>query len=153
MSIQPLIEDLFSVSDQLIAAMEQEIDYLKSQRLDEMSGLQAEKNALSMHYQQVMTDLMIRGEELKALSDTDRQAIRDAQAKFKRTARRNISAIRSRMMVAQRLIDTVVDALKDREAVTNGIYNRYGTIGPALGDEQSGIGGVPRLNVSVDQRL
>ena len=153
MSVQPLTQELFSVSDQLIATMEQEIDHLKEQRLDAMSGVQAEKNALSIRYQQVIADMISQKEALQTLSEGERQAIRDAQAKFKRTARRNRSAIRSRIKVTQRLIDTVVGALKDRQTATGAVYNRYGAIGTPAGEEHASLTQAARLNVSVDQKL
>ena len=153
MSVQPLTQELFSVSDQLIATMEQEIDHLQEQRLDAMSGVQAEKNALSIRYQQVMADMISQKEALQALSEGERQAIRDAQAKFKRTARRHRSAIRSRIKVTQRLIDTVVGALKDRQTTTGAVYNCYGAIGAPAGEEYAGLTQATRLNVSVDQKL
>ena len=157
MSVQPLTGELFSVSDQLIAAMEREIEHLQQYRIDDMAGLQAEKNALSMRYQQVMADLVARGEELQTLSEAERRGIRDVQAKFKRTARRNQNAIKSRIDVTQRLIDTVVGALKDRQTDASGVYNRHGAIGgaghPAGSSEYAGMTQAPRISVSVDQRL
>ena len=153
MSIQPLTGELFSVSDQLIAAMEREIEHLKQHRIADMSGLQAEKNALSMRYQQVMADLMARGEELHTLSDAERRGIRDAQAKFKRTARRNKNAIKSRINVTQRLIDTVVAALQDRQTDASGVYNRHGAIETAGSRDYAGMTQAPRISVSLDQKL
>ena len=153
MSVQPLTGELFCVSDQLIAAMEQEIEHLKQHRIDDMAGLQAEKNALSMRYQQVMADLMARGEELQTLSEAERQGIRDVQAKFKRTARRNKNAIKSRIDVTQRLSDTVVGALQDRQTDASGVYNRHGAIGGTVSREYAGMTQAPRISVSLDQKL
>jgi hypothetical protein len=153
MSIQPMIDELFRISDDMAALMEQEAAEMTQLGTDQVARYQAEKNALGIRYQQAMSNLMARGPELQALDDDTKKALRTSQARFKCAARRNKAALKARMTVSRRLVDTVVGALKDRQQQNSGIYNRYGTIGKSPVRGYAGVTQAPRISVTLDRKL
>ncbi|OSQ39682.1 hypothetical protein [Thalassospira mesophila] len=126
MSTEQMVIELKSVTFDLISLLERETDGMRTLETSEYNRFVAEKSALSMQYEQLVQELRGRVDDLKNMSEDEKNELRELQALFQEAAKRNMRALKAAETTNQRMIDTIVRAVKSRanEQVTT--YNRGG---------------------------
>ncbi|OKH89022.1 hypothetical protein [Thalassospira sp. TSL5-1] len=128
MTTEEMVIELKSVTYDLISLLERETDGMRTLDTAEYDRFVSEKSALSMQYEQLTQQLRSRAEELKALPEEEKDELRDLHALFQDAAKRNMRALKAAEITNQRMIDTIVKAVKSQanEQVTT--YNRGGYV-------------------------
>ena len=128
MTTEQMVIELKSVTFDLISLLERETEGMRTLETAEYDRFVAEKSALSMQYEQLVLELRTRAEDLKNMPEDEKVELRELQARFQEAAKRNMRALKAAEITNQRMIDTIVRAVKSRanEQVTT--YNRGGYV-------------------------
>ncbi|PKR58233.1 hypothetical protein [Thalassospira lohafexi] len=124
MTTQELIAELKSVTYDLMSLLERETTGLRTIARDEYEQFLSEKSALSMQYEQIVVKLRARGEELRELPEEERTELRDLQADFQETARRNMTVLQAAKATNERVVQAIVRAVNDKSKDDCTTYNR-----------------------------
>ncbi len=133
MTTEEMVIELKSVTYDLISLLERETDGMRTLETAEYDRFVSEKSALSMQYEQLIQQLRGRGDELKSLPEEDKDELRELQIRFQDAAKRNMRVLKAAEITNQRMIDTLVKAVKSQanEQVTT--YNRGGYVNSPAG--------------------
>ncbi len=124
MTTQELVAELKSVTYDLMSLLERETTGLRTLSSAEYEQFLSEKSALSMQYEQIVVKLRGRGEELRAMSDDERAELRDLQAEFQESARRNMLVLQAAKATNERMVQAIVRAVNDKAKDDCTTYNR-----------------------------
>ena len=124
MTTQDLVAELKSVTYDLMSLLERESTDLRTIPRDEYEHFLSEKSALSMQYEQIVVKLRARGEELRELPEEERAELRDLQADFHETARRNITVLQAAKATNERMVQAIVRAVNEKSKDDCTTYTR-----------------------------
>ncbi|MHC8494649.1 hypothetical protein ACTU44_18295 [Thalassospira sp. SM2505] len=124
MTTQELVTELKSVTYDLMSLLERETTDLRTLSHGEYEQFISEKSALSMQYEQLVVKLRSRGDELRAMPEEDRAELRELQAEFQETARRNMTALQAAKATNERMVQAIVRAVNDKAKEDCTTYNR-----------------------------
>ncbi|WP_417586037.1 hypothetical protein [Nitrincola sp.] len=124
MTTQELVTELKSVTYDLMSLLERETTDLRTLAPAEYEQFISEKSALSMQYEQLVIKLRGRGEELRSMPEEDRAELRELQAEFQETARRNMIALQAAKATNERMVQAIVRAVNDKSKEDCTTYNR-----------------------------
>jgi len=139
------LNELVTVLDRLDTVMTQETELLRRVKVSEAAPLAAEKQRLAEVYSQLHQQMVEDPTPLAILSESQRQGLREMMARFRKTAEANERAVKSCKTVSERVIQTVIDAVKQKR-VEHASYGSNGMIGSGW-KEQKG------LSLTLDQRV
>lgn len=131
MSIEPLIAELHSVTEELLALIDRETARLKTLRGPDLEQMSGEKSALALRYEHLHGRLAAEAEALAALPEDTKQALRELDAAFRDAAKRNLIALKARREANQRLLDTIVTELRRDQQTKAAVYGKDGRTGPS----------------------
>ena len=122
------LNDLVTVLERLETVMAQETELLRRVRISESAPFALEKQRLSEVYAQMHQQLVEDPSPLSILNDSQRQGLRDMLAHFRKTTDANERAVKACKTVSERVIQTVIDAVKNQRVEHAG-YGANGIIG------------------------
>jgi flagellar biosynthesis/type III secretory pathway chaperone len=139
------LNELVTVLDRLETLMSQETALLRRVRISEAAPIAAEKQRLAEVYAQMHQQLVEDPAPLSILNDSQRQGLRDILGHFRKTADENERAVKACKTVSERVIQTVVNAVKNKR-VEHASYGANGLVGGGW-KEQKGV------SLALDQRV
>ncbi len=131
------LNELVTVLDRLETVMSQETELLRRVRVSESAPFALEKQRLAEVYAQMHQQLVEDPTPLAILTESQRQGFRDMLAHFRKTAEANERAVNACKTVSERVIQTVVNAVKQNR-VQHASYGANGVIGTGW-KEQKGV--------------
>ncbi|BDW88013.1 MULTISPECIES: hypothetical protein [Thalassospira] len=131
MTTQELVTELKSVTYDLMSLLERESSELRSLTSAEYEQFLSEKSALAMQYEQLVVKLRDRGEELRTISEEERDELRELQADFQELARRNMNTLRAAKETNERVVQAIVRAVNDKSKEECTTYTRSATTSKA----------------------
>ena len=131
MTTEELVTELKSVTYDLLSLLERETNELRSLTSAEYELFLSEKSALSMQYEQLVVKLRGRGDELRALSEEEREELRELQAEFQQAARRNMNTLQAAKETNERVVKAIVRAVNDKSKEECTTYTRSATTSKA----------------------
>ena len=131
------LNDLVTVLDRLETLMSQETELLRRVRISEAAPVAAEKQRLAEVYAHMHQQLVEDPSPLTILTESQRQGLRDMLAHFRKTAEANERAVNACKTVSERVIQTLVEAVKSMR-VEHASYGSNGMIGGGW-REQKGV--------------
>ncbi|WP_339780115.1 hypothetical protein [uncultured Thalassospira sp.] len=151
MTTDQMVIELKSVTFDLISLLERETEGMRTLDTSEYERFVSEKSALSMQYEQLVLELRVRAEDLKNLHEDEKAELRELQARFQDAAKRNMHALKAAEITNQRMVDTIVKAVKNRanEQVTT--YNRGGYVNSPVGRGYSTNKNRGTLSISLNE--
>jgi flagellar biosynthesis/type III secretory pathway chaperone len=139
------LNELVTVLDRLETLMSQETELLRRVRVSEAAPVAAEKQSLAEVYAQLHQQLVEDPSPLTILTESQRQGLRDMLAHFRKTAEANERAVNACKTVSERVIQTMVEAVKTKR-VEHASYGANGMIGGGW-REQKGV------SLALDRRV
>ena len=121
------LNELVVVLDRLEQVLETETDCLQLMRMNEAGALLEEKTRLSESYERLQTSLAADPTPFKLLTAGQRQGLRDMLDRFRRVLVDNERAILAAKEVGERVIKTIIDAVK-QDRLTNAGYSKEGVL-------------------------
>jgi hypothetical protein len=121
------LNELVVVVDRLEQVLEAETDCLKRMQVGEASGLLAEKSRLAEAYERLQSGLARDPTPFSLLTSGQRQGLRDMLERFRRVLADNERAILSAKTVGERVIQTIIDAVK-QDRLSNAGYSAAGML-------------------------
>ncbi|MCC9624124.1 hypothetical protein LPB41_20785 [Thalassospira sp. MA62] len=124
MTIEELVTEMKSVTYDLMSLLERETTGLRELSAADYEHFVSEKSALSMQYEQLIFKLRDRGEELRNMPDKERAVLRDLQAQFQETARRNMNTLQAAKATNERMVEAIVRAVNEKSSEECTTYTR-----------------------------
>ena len=134
--------EMLDLMMRLADLLQHETERLRSGHVQDVAPLQKEKLRLSLLYQRAMKELEAGGVKITALPAPLRAQIVAASARLADAVGENERALRVGRAAARRLLDMVVESVKERLKPVS----RYNA-------RRTTAGGAPILAVAVDRRL
>ncbi len=131
------LNELVTVLERLETVMAQETELLRRVRISESAPLATEKQRLAEVYSNLHQQMVEDPTPLSILNESQRQGLRDMLGHFRKTAEANERAVKACKTVSERVIQTVVDAVKQKR-VEHASYGSNGIIGTGW-KEQKGV--------------
>jgi flagellar biosynthesis/type III secretory pathway chaperone len=131
------LNELVTVLERLETVMAQETELLRRVKISESAPFAAEKQRLAEVYSHLHQQMVEDPAPLSILNESQRQGLRDMLAHFRKTAEANERAVKACKTVSERVIQTVIDAVKQKR-VEHASYGSNGIIGTGW-KEQKGI--------------
>ncbi len=125
------LNELVVVVDRLEHVLEAETDCLTRMQVGEASGLLSEKTRLAEAYERLQASLAGDPTPFKLLTDGQRQGLRDMLERFRRVLADNERAIVAAKGVGERVIETIIDAVKS-DRLSNAGYSAAGVLSAGL---------------------
>lgn len=122
------LNDLVTVLERLETVMSQETELLRRVRISESAPFALEKQRLAEVYAEMHQQLVEDPSPLSILTESQRQGLRDMLAHFRKTTEANERAVKACKTVSERVIQTVVEAVKNKRVEHAG-YGANGVIG------------------------
>ncbi len=122
------LNELVTVLDRLDTVMTQETELLRRVKVSESAPFALEKQRLAEVYSQLHQQMVEDPSPLAILNDSQRQGLREVLARFKKTTEENERAVKACKTVSERVIQTVIDAVKQKR-VEHASYGSNGVIG------------------------
>lgn len=147
MDVTQKVNTLIAISSRLVVVMTREIDVLRSMAVDELKALQPEKKSLTDRLEELVAELAEDMDAFGAVETAVREELGAVVDQVHDVAQRNERLLNAARLTNRRLIEAVVQAVKEKEAATS-VYGESG--------EQSSIGsghGADSLSISLDQQL
>lgn len=143
MNMTAQIEDLVTVTDQLIVLMDRETSFLRQHRHEDIRGLQVEKAELAHVYEKHLRGLRERPENLRNVVPEAVERLKDRQIAFRKTTQSNALALQAAMEANNHVLRAIARAV----AELNAKENHYSRNGQAAGTRKPGI------SITLDQNL
>jgi hypothetical protein len=146
MDARSLVEDLIAVTSRLAAVLERENELLRQMQPSKIAAFQDDKLSLANVYQALVREIARDPARLAALESALRTELEKALARFSELASANAKAIRAAQEVNRRVMLTIVNAVKARQAQAVG-YARDGRRSSVPAEK------APVVSLGVNQRL
>ncbi len=121
------LNELVIVLDRLEQVLESETDCLRRMQTDEAAKLLEDKTRLAHSYERLQAGLAEDPTPFKLLTAGQRQGLRDMLERFRRVLADNERAILAARSVGERVIQTIIDAVK-QDRLTNAGYSAAGVL-------------------------
>lgn len=119
---------VISYIDDLQSVIEQETESLEASDTRGFLALQDKKMAAAQLYQQGLTEIIARKDELKSHSPAKRKTLKDKQIKFQNIMNRNVEALDRMKRSSERLGNLIIKAARDHAKEQQRVaYNNQGT--------------------------
>ncbi len=122
------LNELVVVLERLQTVMSQETELLRRVKVTESAPFAQEKQRLAEVYSQLHQQMVEDPTPLSILNESQRQGLREILARFKKTTEENERAVKACKTVSERVIQTVIDAVKQKR-VEHASYGSNGVIG------------------------
>ncbi|MBL8691121.1 MAG: hypothetical protein JNL04_18590 [Rhodospirillaceae bacterium] len=122
------LNELVVVLERLETVMSQETELLRRVKVTESAPFAQEKQRLAEVYSQLHQQMVEDPTPLSILNESQRQGLREMLARFKKTTEENERAVKACKTVSERVIQTVIDAVKQKR-VEHASYGSNGVIG------------------------
>ena len=106
------LNELVVVLERLETVMSQETELLRRVKVTESAPFAQEKQRLAEVYSQLHQQMVEDPTPLSILNESQRQGLREMLARFKKTTEENERAVKACKTVNERVIQTVIDAVK-----------------------------------------
>ena len=121
------LNELVVVIDRLEQVLEAETDCLKRMQVKEAESLLADKSRLAESYERLQAGLAEDPTPFSLLTAGQRQGLRDMLERFRRVLVDNERAILAAKSVGERVVQTIIDAVK-QDRLTNAGYSADGVL-------------------------
>jgi len=130
------LNELVTVIERLETVMSQETELLRRIKISESAPFAQEKQRLAEVYSNLHQQMVEDPAPLSILTESQRKGLRDMLARFRKTAEENERAVGACKTVSERLIQTVVIAVK-QSRVEHASYGANGLIGSGWKEQKA----------------
>jgi flagellar biosynthesis/type III secretory pathway chaperone len=130
------LNELVVVLERLQTVMSQETELLRRVKVTESAPFAQEKQRLAEVYSQLHQQMVEDPTPLSILNESQRQGLREILARFKKTTEENERAVKACKTVSERVIQTVIDAVKQKR-VEHASYGSNGVIGTGWKEQKA----------------
>jgi flagellar biosynthesis/type III secretory pathway chaperone len=139
------LNELVTVLERLDTVMVQETELLRRVKVSDSAPFAQEKARLAEVYSQLHQQMVEDPTPLSILTESQRQGLREMLARFRKTTEDNERAVKSCKTVSERVIQTVIDAVKQKR-VEHASYGSNGVIGTGWKEQKA-------VSLAYDQRV
>lgn len=119
------VYELITVTAELMAVLEREIEFLKKMQINEVGKLQEEKQALTKRMEQFRAVIAARPELIRALDEASRDELAEITEAFHYVLAENLRRTAVARAVNQRVVQAITEVVTEKQHV--GTYTKYGT--------------------------
>jgi hypothetical protein len=124
MSKSSRVAELLSLTSQLIACLQQEMEFIRTLRPDAVKEMQVEKAALADTYRAFVLALKEPSPETDAISVALKEELVEATERVQAALTENLRALRAMRDVNERVMRAVVAALDEKRSSVTGYDSR-----------------------------
>ena len=143
MNMTAQIEDLKTVTDQLVVLMDQETSLLREHRHDDIRGLQIEKARLAHIYENHLRGLRERPENIQNVEPDLLKQLKTSSIAFRKATQSNALALKAAMEANDHVLRAIAGAAAELNSKNDG-YKRDGN---TAAKRMTGI------SIALDQQL
>lgn len=130
------LNELVVVLERLETVMSQETELLRRVKITASAPFAQEKQRLAEVYSQLHQQMVEDPTPLSILNESQRQGLREMLARFKKTTEENERAVKACKTVSERVIQTVIDAVKQKRVEHAG-YGANGVVGTGWKEQKA----------------
>jgi flagellar biosynthesis/type III secretory pathway chaperone len=120
---QPLAEAMLDVMNELAVVLNEELNLVKKQDVPAIQELLRRKNRLIVHYHANMKAIAAQPELLKQVTSDMRAKLKASGMRLSEATTRNSAALKAALTATQRLLQTIIDAVRREKLPQRGYTN------------------------------
>jgi hypothetical protein len=121
------VAELLAITSRLIACLQQEVEFIRALRPDDVKQIQVEKAALADTYRAFVLAMKEPGPEAEALNGALRDELEEATERVQAALSENLRALRAMRDVNERVMRAIVSALDEKRNNVTG-YDAKGAL-------------------------